>query len=169
VHAYDQPETILGAGTTGLELRQQAPAATTVLAAVGGGGLLSGIAIAAEGSMRVVGAEPDGAPTMTAALKAGRPVDAATGSVAVDSLAPRRAGELTFAVISKHAHSIVLVSDEAILAAQRLLWERVRIVAEPGGCAALAALASGAYRPEPDEHVAVVLSGANTTAVDFSR
>jgi threonine dehydratase len=169
VHAYNQVETILGAGTTGLELMQQAPSADTVLAGVGGGGLLSGIATAADASMRVVGAEPEGAPTMTAAIAAGQPVDAATGSVAVDSLAPRQVGELTYGVISKHAHAIVLVTDEAILAAQQLLWERLRVVAEPGACAALAALLSGQYRPEPDEHVAVVLSGANTTAVDFTR
>ncbi len=164
VHAYDQVETILGAGTTGLELARQVPAATTVLAGVGGGGLLSGIATAVSDRLRVVGAEPYGAPTMTAALAAGRPVDAATGSVAVDSLAPRRVGELTFAVTSKRVQAIVLVSDDAITSAQRLLWERARIVAEPGGCAALAGLLSGAYCPEPDEHVAVVLSGANTAS-----
>jgi threonine dehydratase len=169
VHAYDQAETILGAGTTGLELRQQAPSAHTVLASVGGGGLLSGIATAVPASVRVIGAEPEGAPTMTAALAAGRPVDAATGSVAVDSLAPRRVGDLTFAVVAKRAHSIAAVSDGAILAAQRLLWERLRIVAEPGGCAALAALVCGAYSPAEGEHVAVVVSGANTTAVDFGR
>jgi len=169
VHAYDQVETILGAGTTGLELSRQQPAATTVLAGVGGGGLLSGIATAVSPGMRVIGVEPDGAPTMTAALAAGAPVDAATGSIAVDSLAPRRVGDLTYAVIAKHADAIVLVSDEAISTAQRFLWERARLVAEPGGCAALAAVLSGAYSPEPDEHVAVVLSGANTTAVDFSR
>lgn len=163
VHAYDQAETILGAGTTGLELLQQAPSAHTVLASVGGGGLLSGIATAVTTSVAVVGAEPEGAPTMTAALAAGRPADAATGSIAVDSLAPRRVGELTFAVVAKRVQSIALVSDDAILAAQRLLWERMRIVAEPGGCAALAALVSGAYSPEPAEHIAVVLSGANTT------
>jgi threonine dehydratase len=168
VHAFDQAETILGAGSVGLELWRQAPAVRTVLAAVGGGGLISGIATAAEPGIRVVGAEPEGAPTMTAALAAGRPVDAATGSVAVDSLAPRRVGELTFAVVSEHVHEVALVSDEAILAAQRLLWERLRIVAEPGACAPLAALLSGRYAAEPDEHVAVVLSGANTTAVDFT-
>ncbi len=106
VHAYDQAETILGAGTTGLELLQQAPSAHTVLASVGGGGLLSGIATAVTASVRVIGAEPEGAPTMTAALAAGRPVDAATGSVAVDSLAPRRVGHLTFAVVAKRAYSI---------------------------------------------------------------
>ena len=169
VHAYDQAETILGAGTTGLELQQQAPSADTVLASVGGGGLLSGIATAVTSGVRVIGAEPEGAPTMTAALAAGRPVDAATGSVAVDSLAPRRVGDLTYAVIAKRAHSIAGVSDDAILAAQRLLWDRLRIVAEPGGCAALAALVSGAYSPDEGEHVAVVLSGANTSAVDFGH
>jgi threonine dehydratase len=168
VHAYDQAETILGAGTTGLELARQVPEAATVLASVGGGGLLSGIATAVSDRMRVIGAEPEDAPTMTAALAAGRPVDAATGSVAVDSLAPRRVGELTFAVTSQRARAIVLVSDDAIRSAQRLLWERARIVAEPGACAALAGLLSGAYSPEPDEHVAVVLSGANTGAVDFA-
>ena len=86
-----------------------------------------------------------------------------------DTQIPRRVGELTFAIVSRHVHSIVLVTDEAVLAAQRLLWERLRVVAEPGGCAALAALLSGRYQPGPDEHVAVVLSGANTTSVDFGR
>jgi threonine dehydratase len=173
VPAYDQPETILGAGTTGLELRRQDPDAMTILAAVGGGGLLAGIATAVmtgvgPAGMRVVGVEPEGAPTMTAALTAGSPVDAATGGVAVDSLAPRRVGELTFAVVARHVDSVVLVSDDAILAAQSLLWERLRVVAEPGGCAALAALISGRYEPEPEQPVAVVLSGANTTAVDLT-
>jgi threonine dehydratase len=169
VHAFDQDETMLGAGTAGIELGEQAPAVTTVLAGVGGGGLLAGICAAYDGRVRVVGAEPEGAPTLSHALRAGRPVDAPVGSVAVDSLAPRRVGELTFPVISRFAEAVVLVSDEAILAAQKLLWDRLRIVAEPGGCAALAALASGRYRPAPDETVAVIISGANTTAVDFSR
>jgi len=174
VHAYDQRQTILGAGTTGLELLRQAPGVTTILAAVGGGGLLSGIATAvltgpAAAGMRVVGAEPEGAPTMTAALAAGGPADAPAGSIAVDSLAPRRVGELTYAVAARYVHSIALVTDDAIVAAQAMLWERLRVVAEPGGCAALAALLSGRYQPQPDEPVAVVLSGANTTAVDFGR
>ncbi len=169
VHAYDQVETILGAGTVGYELLRQQPKATTVLAGVGGGGLLSGIATVAAGRLKVVGVEPDGAPTMTAALAAGQPVDAPAGSVAVDSLAPRQVGELTFAVVSQHAHSILLVTDEEILRAQQVLWDRLRIVAEPGACAALAAVLAGRYSPADGEHVAVVLSGANTTAVDFSR
>ena len=169
VHAYDQAETMLGAGTVAIELGQQAPSVATVLAGVGGGGLLGGICAAYAGQVRVVGAEPEDAPTLTRALRAGRPVDAPVGSVAVDSLAPRRVGELTFPVISEFADRVVLVSDEAILAAQQLLWDRLRVVAEPGGCAALAALLSGRYVPGPDEVIAVVISGANTSAVDFSR
>jgi threonine dehydratase len=117
----------------------------------------------------VVGAEPEGAPTMTEALRAGQPAQAPAGSVAVDSLAPRRVGDLTFAIVAARAHAVVLVSDEAILAAQQLLWDRLRVVAEPGGCTALAALLSGRYTPAPGEHVAVIISGANTTAVDFTR
>ena len=143
VHAFDQVETMLGAGTLALELIRQAPGAGTVLAGIGGGGLLSGIAGAYAGRARIVGAEPDGAPTMTEALKAGRPVDAVTGSVAVDSLAPRQVGALTFSMISHHADRVVLVSDEAIVRAQQLLWDRLRVVTEPGACAALAALLAG--------------------------
>jgi threonine dehydratase len=169
VHAFNQAETVLGAGTLGLELRRQAADATTVLAGVGGGGLLAGIATACDGQVRVVGVEPEGAPTMTEALAAGRPVDAATGSVAVDSLAPRRVGELTFSLVSQRVDSVVLVSDEAILQAQQALWDALRVVGEPGGCAALAALLSGRYVPEPGESVAVVVSGANTTAVSLGR
>jgi len=169
VHAFNQAETVLGAGTLGLELSRQAADVTTVLAGVGGGGLLSGIATACPGEVKVVGVEPEGAPTMTEALAAGRPVDAATGSVAVDSLAPRRVGELTFSLISQRVHSVVLVSDEAILRAQQALWDTLRVVGEPGACAALAALLSGRYVPEPGESVAVVVSGANTTAVRFGR
>ena len=169
IHAYDQAETMLGAGTLGLELAGQAPDASCVLASVGGGGLLGGIAAWYAGRTRVVGVEPEGAPTLTKALRAGRPVDAEVGSIAVDSLAPRRIGELTFAILSRYADQVVLVDDDAIRRAQHLLWERMRLVAEPGGCAALAALVSGRYQPAPGETLAVVISGASTTAVDFSR
>jgi threonine dehydratase len=169
VHAFDQAETMLGAGTLAVELREQAPDATCVLASVGGGGLLSGIAACYAGQVRVTGVEPEGAPSLFEALRAGRPVDAPAGSVAVDSLAPRRVGELTFAVLRQYGASALLVSDEDIRGAQEVLWERLRVVAEPGGCAALAALLSGRFAPAPGEPVAVVISGANTTAVDFSR
>ena len=169
IHAFDQPETMLGAGTLGLELSEQAPDMPCVLASVGGGGLLGGIAAWYGGRTRVIGVEPEGAPTFTAALRAGRPVDAEVGSIAVDSLAPRQLGELTFAILSRYAAEVVLVDDDAIRRAQHVLWERMRVVAEPGGCAALAALLSGRYQPAPGETMAVVISGANTTAVDFSR
>ena len=114
-------------------------------------------------------AEPEEAPTLTYALRAGRPVDAPAGGVAADSLAPKRIGELTFAILTRHAAQAVQVSDDAIRQAQELLWDRLRLVAEPGGCAALAALTTGGYSPAPGERVAVVISGANTTAVSFRQ
>jgi threonine dehydratase len=169
IQAFDQAETMLGAGSLGLELAGQAPDAACVLASVGGGGLLGGVTAWYGGRIRVVGAEPEGAPTLTEALRAGRPVDAEVGSIAVDSLAPRRIGELTFAILSHYAVQAVLVDDDAIRRAQEVLWDRLRLVGEPGGCTALAAVLSGRYRPAPGETLAVVISGANTTAVDFGR
>jgi threonine dehydratase len=169
VHAFDQPETLLGQGTVGLELSEQAPELDTVLVAVGGGGLIGGIAAWYAGTTRVIAVEPEGAPTLHEALKAGRPVDAPAGSVAADSLAPRRVGELMFPIARAYVARVVLVTDAAILRAQATLWEALRIVAEPGGCAAFAALQSGAYVPREGERVGIVVSGGNTTAVDFSR
>ena len=168
VHAYDQAETLLGQGTTALELEQQARL-DTVLVAVGGGGLIGGIAAWYVGRVRVIGVEPEAAPTLHEALRAGRPVDAPAGGVAADSLAPRRVGELMFPLARAHVDRVVLVSDDAIRAAQQRLWESFRVVAEPGGAAALAALLAGAYVPAPNERVGVVISGGNTTAVDFGR
>ena len=168
VHAFDQAETLLGQGTLGLELAGQAPALDTVLVAVGGGGLIGGIAAWYGGRVQVIGVEPAAAPTLFEALKAGAPVDAPAGGVAADSLAPRRVGELMFPIARAHVARVVLVSDDAIRAAQRQLWDSVRIVAEPGGSAAFAALLSGAYVPRPGERVGVVVSGGNTTAVDFA-
>jgi threonine dehydratase len=141
---------------------------THVVAGVGGGGLLGGIAAWYSGQVLITGAEPDGAPTLTEALKAGRPVDAKTGSIAVDSLAPRRLGDLTFAVLTAQSAESALVTDDEIRHAQQLLWERMRLVAEPGGCAALAAVLAGRVASGPDEMLAVVISGANTTAVSFT-
>jgi threonine dehydratase len=168
VHAFDQIETIAGQGTLGLELTLQAPGLDTVLVAVGGGGLIGGIAAWYGSRTRVVGVEPEGAPTLHDALKAGRPVDAPTGSVAADSLAPKRVGELMFPIAQAHVTRVVLVGDDAILQAQRTLWEGLRLVAEPGGSTAFAALLSGAYQPAEGERVGVVISGANTTAVTFA-
>jgi len=169
VHAFDQAETILGQGTLGLELEAQAPNLDTVITAVGGGGLLSGLAAWYSGRRKVVGVEPELAPTLTQALAAGRPVDADAGGIAADSLAPRRVGELVFPIARAHVAEVVLVSDKAIRDAQEALWSTVRIVAEPGGAAVLAALLSGRYRPKPEERVGIVVSGGNTVAVEFGR
>lgn len=169
VPAFDAVGTVLGAGSIALELHEQAPRVDTVLAAVGGGGLLAGLCAGSDGAASVVGAEPEGAPTLTRALAAAGPVDAPVGSVAIDSLAPRRLGAHTFAVIARLGSGAVLVGDDDIVRAQELLWDRLRLVLEPGGAAGLAALVGGAYEPAAGETVAVVLSGANTTAVDFAR
>jgi threonine dehydratase len=167
VHAFDQRETLLGQGTVGLELAAQAPDLDTLLVAVGGGGLIGGIAAWYHGDVRVVGVEPVLAPTLSEALKAGKPVDAPAGGIAADSLAPRRIGELVFPIARDYVDRVALVEDEAIGRTQRVLWDTLRIVAEPGGAAALAALLSGAYRPERDERVGVMVSGGNSTAVRF--
>lgn len=162
IHAYDHLETLLGQGTLARELADQVPTAATVLVAVGGGGLIGGLATWYAGRTRVVGVEPVGAPTLTEALRAGRPVDAPAGSIAADSLAPRRVGELMFPIAQRHVDRVVLVEDADIVRAQDVLWDNFRIVVEPGGAAALAALVAGRYTPARDEHVAVVLCGANT-------
>src|SRR5204862_5240513 len=146
VHAFDQPETLLGQGTVGLEVEEQAPDLDTLLVAVGGGGLIAGIAAWFGGKVRVVGVEPEAAPTLTMALKAGGPVDAPAGGIAADSLAPRRAGALVYPIATRLLDHVVLVSDDAIIQAQQVLWERLRVVAEPGGAAAFAALVSGRYK-----------------------
>ena len=168
IHAYDQPETLLGQGTVGLELEQQCPELDVLLVAVGGGGLIGGIAAWYSGRIRIIGVEPAAAPTLYRALQAGHPVDAEAGGVAADSLAPRRVGELMFPFAQKYVEQVVLVSDEAILQAQAALWNVLRVVAEPGGAAALAALLSGQYKPQPGERVGVLVCGGNTTAVNFA-
>ncbi len=169
VHAFDQDETILGQGTLARELEEQAPEVDTVLAAVGGGGLIAGIAAWYGGTTRIVGVEPELAPQLARALEAGRPVDAETGGIAADSLASLRIGERTFPIARRFVERVALVSDDAIRAAQAALWQQLRIVAEPGGAAAFAALLSGSYRPTDGERIAVIVSGGNTTAVDFER
>jgi threonine dehydratase len=166
IHAFDQRETMLGQGTVGLELDEQAPI-TTLLVAVGGGGLIAGLAAWYQGRIKIVAVEPAEAPTLTRALEAGRPVDAEAGGVAAESLAPRRVGELVFPIIQRHIDKTVLVSDDAILDAQRRLWTTLRVVAEPGGAAALAALTSGQYVPGPEERVGVLICGGNTAIVNL--
>ena len=169
VHAFDQVQTVLGQGTTGKELSAQAPGLDTVLVPVGGGGLIGGIAAWYGGTAKIMGVEPQAAPTLAEALKAGRPVDAETGSIAADSLAPRRVGELMFPIAQAYVEKVVLVSDDDIRQAQAALWEVLRLVAEPGGAAALAGLLGGGYRPRDGERVGVIISGGNTTAVDLGE
>ena len=161
VHAYDQRETILGQGTLALELAEQVSELDTVLVPVGGGGLIAGIASCFAGTVRVVGVEPDGAPTLSYARAEGRPVDAPAGGVAADALAPRRVGELVFPITQSYVDDVVLVDDRSVLAAQRALWQAFRIAAEPAASVGIAALLAGAYKPMPGERVTVVISGAN--------
>jgi threonine dehydratase len=168
IHAFDQVETMLGQGTVGAEIERDADDIDTLLVAVGGGGLIGGIAAWYEGRVKVVAVESDGAPTLRDALAAGRPVDAPAGGIAADSLAPRQIGARVFPIVQRFAApEVVMVGDDDIRAAQRALWTALRIVTEPGGAAAFAALLSGAYRPAPSERVAVLVCGANTTAVNF--
>jgi threonine dehydratase len=140
-----------------------------LLVAVGGGGLIAGIAAWYDRRVRVIGVEPEASPTLTKAMLAGRPVDAEAGGLAADSLAPRRVGELVFPIVRRFVERVVLVTDEAIRDAQRALWTTLRVVTEPGGAAAFAAVLSGRYEPRPGERVGVLLSGGNTVAVDFDR
>jgi threonine dehydratase len=167
IHAFDQEETLLGQGTLGLEIAEDVPDAGTVLVAVGGGGLIGGIAAWFAGARRVVAVEPEAAPTLHSALAAGRPVDAPAGGIAADSLAPRQVGRLMFPIACAHVAESVLVPDEEIRRAQAALWETLRVVAEPGGAAAFAAVLGGRYRPRAGETVCVVVCGANTDAVRF--
>ncbi len=169
IHAYDQVETLLGQGTVGLELEEQAPNLDTLLVAVGGGGLIGGVAAWYSGRIRIIGVEPEAAPTLTMALQAGRPVDSPAGGIAADSLAPKRVGELMFPIAQTHVQSVLLVSDRAIQDAQEALWKVLRIVAEPGGAAALAALLTRSYQPKSGERVGVLICGANTSAVNFGH
>jgi threonine dehydratase len=161
VHAYDHEHTILGQATLALELDEQAGPLDTVLVPVGGGGLIAGVASYFAGGVRVIGVEPEGAPTLARARAAGAPVDAPAGSIAVDALAPRRVGEVVFPITEAYVADVVLVDDDAIRGAQRTLWQTARIAAEPAASVGVAALLSGAYKPVPGERVAVVISGAN--------
>jgi threonine dehydratase len=168
IHAYDQAGALLGQGSVALEWGQQAKL-DTVLVAVGGGGLIGGMAAWYQGKTRIVGVEPEAAPTLAHALKAGKPVDAPAGGIAADSLAPRRVGELMFPLAQKYVERVVLVEDDAIRRAQQALWDRLRIVTEPGGAAAFAALLSNRYVPAQGERIGVLICGGNTTAVNFGN
>ena len=167
IHAYEGDETLLGQGTLGMELEEQDPDLDSLLVAVGGGGLIGGVAAWYQNKIRVIAAEPTEAPTLQRALSAGRPVDSPAGGIAADSLAPRQVGQQMFPIAQRFVRSALLVTDEEILAAQQRLWEALRIVAEPGGATAFAGLLSGRYQPEPGERVGVVVCGGNTDKVRF--
>jgi threonine dehydratase len=166
VHAYDQFHTLSGQGTVGLEWLSQVEGMDTILVAVGGGGLIGGIAAALAGKVKIVGVEPENAATLARAMEAGAPVDVPVSGVAADSLGARRIGSLCFG-LSGFMEKPVLLTDDEIVAAQRAIWDVLRLVAEPGGAAAMGALLSGKYVPAKDERVGVLLCGANTTAVKF--
>jgi threonine dehydratase len=167
IHAFDQLETLQGQATVGMEFEQDAPGLDALLVAVGGGGLIGGIAAWYRGRVPLIGVEPEQAPTLANALAAGRPVDAPTGGIAADSLAPRQVGGLMFPIAQRFVVGSVLVTDDAIRVAQRALWERLHVVVEPGGAAAFAALQTGAFKPAAGQTIGVLLCGANTTAVNF--
>jgi threonine dehydratase len=168
LHPYDQPAVVAGQGTLAQELAEQQPRLDTVIAAVGGGGLIGGIAAWFASDVRVIGVETERCPTMTAALAANEPVDVEVGGIAADSLGAGRAGMIGLAIVRRHVERIVLVPDDAAARARRLLWEECHVPAEPGAATPLAALISGAYTPQPDERIALVISGGNADPADLS-
>jgi len=168
IHAYEAIETLLGQGTLGMELEEQAPKLDSLLVAVGGGGLIGGVAAWYQDRVKMVAVEPTAAPTLDYALRAGQPVDAPAGGIAADSLAPRQVGQLMFPIAQSYVREVVLVSDDEIVEAQKSLWETVRVAAEPGGAAAFAALLSGRYKTQPGERVGVIVCGGNTDKVLLS-
>ncbi len=161
IHAYDAMETVAGQGTLGLEWEEQVPELDSVLIAVGGGGLISGVAAWFSGRAKVIAVEPQGSRALHAALEADAPVDVSVESLAADSLGARSIGGLNFEICREHVTQSLLVEDGAIETAMAWLWHRLQIAAEPGGATALAALLSGAYRPQPGERVGVLVCGGN--------
>ncbi|NKY89277.1 threonine/serine dehydratase [Nocardia veterana] len=162
LHAYDLPAVVAGAGVVGLEIERQVRGRPPVLMAVGGGGLMAGIAIALGPRSRVIGVEPKGAPTLNAALAAGRPVDVPVDSIAADALGATRIGDIALDTAIRYGVGSLLVGDDAIAMAREYLWREFRLVVEPAGATALAAVQSGAYVPAPGERPVIVLCGANT-------
>ena len=160
-HAYDQSEVVAGAGTLALEIEQQAGVPDAVLVSVGGGGLIAGIANWFERRSRVVALEPVLAPTLFKAREAGRPVDVSVSGIAADSLGAKRIGELAWAATQAHVLDSLLLSDEAIRAAQLWLWKELKLAVEPAAALPLAALHSGVYLPRVDEKICLIICGAN--------
>jgi len=168
IHAFNQRETLLGQGTVALEFDQQCPRLDTLLVSVGGGGLIGGIAGWYGSKIKLIGVEPEAAPTLSNALNAGHPVDSPAGGIAAESLAPKRVGELMFPLAQTYVEKVILVNDQEIAQAQEAIWSVLRVVTEPGGATAFAALLSRRYQPKPGERIGVLLCGANTTAVNFA-
>ncbi len=162
VHAYDHADVLAGQGTVGREMEQDAPELTHILVATGGGGLVGGIAAWYAGSAAIISVEPEGCPTLHNALQAGQPVPAPVGGLAADSLGARQSGALMFPIAQRFISQSVLVPDADILAAQRLLWDRFRLITEPGGATAAAALLSRAWQPPAHAKIGIVVCGANT-------
>lgn len=169
MHPYDQPAVVAGQGTLAAELSGQAPALDTVIVAVGGGGLIAGVAAWYATDTRVVGVEPERCPTLSRAMAAGEAVDVEVGGVAADALGAQRAGLIALGIAARFVPQVVLVSDDDIMRARQLLWEESRIVAEPGAAATLAALLGGAYEPRPGERIGLVLCGGNTDPSDLAE
>src|ERR1043165_4364949 len=167
IHAYEGDETLLGQGTLGLELEDQDPKLDSLLVAVGGGGLIGGVAAWYRNRLKLISVEPMEAPTLNLALTAGRPVDSPAGGIAADSLAPRQVGQQMFPIAQRFVNDSILVSDDEILTAQKRLWVTLRVAPEPGGATAFAGLLSGRYKPEPGERVGVIVCGGNTDKVSF--
>jgi threonine dehydratase len=167
IHAYDDARVLAGQGTLGMEFEEQVRGLDAVLIAVGGGGLIGGAAAWYQDRVRVIGVEPERADTLHKSLAAGQVVEVETGGIAADSLGARRVGDLMFPIAQKFVAQSLLVSDEHIAQAQRMLWQQLRLVVEPGGATALAALLSGAYKPKPGERVGVVLCGSNAELASF--
>ena len=161
MHAYDQPEVVVGAGTLAAEIEADAGVPDRVLVSVGGGGLIAGIAAWFDGRCRVEALEPEGSPTLHAAREAGAPVDVAVGGLAADALGARRIGAIAWDIAQRQVAASHLLPDDAIRDAQRLLWTELRLAVEPAAALPLAALRCGAVVPQPRERIALILCGAN--------
>lgn len=167
IHAYDDARVLAGQGTLGMEFEEQVRGLDSILIAVGGGGLIGGVAAWYQDRVRVIGVEPERAPTLHKSLSAGQVVEVETGGVAADSLGARRVGDLMFPIAQKFVSQSLLVTDDQIVEAQRALWQHLRLIAEPGGATALAALLSSVYKPHPGERIGVVLCGSNAELSSF--
>ena len=167
VHPFEDPLVIAGQASVGLELFEQAPDLDTALVAIGGGGLIAGVAAALHArapGIRILGVEPEGAASMTVSLRAGRVIPLDEVRTIAGTLAPRSVGPNTLAIAQREAVSVVLVSDDELRAAMRRLWDDLRILVEPAGAAAVAALLSGRAPLDDARHIAVLVCGANLDA-----